>query len=416
MHRPYWRYALETGRTDALHELFRKRRVDYVFTGHDHFYCTTTRDSIRFFQVGPSGSRIKVHDDPAQGAFQNYLFVRVNGDSVEVSVREAGKYEPMPADIVTWESVRAIADIKERALGLSSVTVPQGRSIAGECEVVIENVTGSDLAGKLVWRGVGASWGAAPEEIAYSIAAGGRVSQKVKLSLGNSDSLYPLPSCSLHYPYADGRAVELKRALPVRREGAFLKAARRPVIDGRLNDGLWQAAAPVRSLGDKEGGRSPVEPVEAWVGSDDSLVYIAALCRESKPDRVKADAVERDGRVTDDDHLNIVLDLDRQPGGTDSGQYYQLFVNAAGTVSDRRCWFESGKSRKDYSWDGNWRVAAARGDNWWSVELSCPLADFGRIGPSLGFNLVRFQSRFKDIGVWQVPFEHDPATFGRLHR
>ena len=192
-------------------------------------------------------------------------------------------------------------------------------------------------------------------------------------------------------------------------------AARRPVIDGRLNDGLWQSDVPVRALGGKGGGRLPIEPLEVWVGRDDSLLYVGARCRETKLERVKAAAEGRDGRVTNDDHLNVVLDFDRRPDA-DSGAYYQVFINAAGTVSDRRCWFEAGKSRKDYAWNGNWQAKAMRGDSWWSVELSCPLADFGRVGDTWGLNLVRYQSRFDDIGVWQVPFEHDPGTFGILAR
>ena len=74
------------------------------------------------------------------------------------------------------------------------------------------------------------------------------------------------------------------------------------------------------------------------------------------------------------------------------------------------------ESRKDYAWNGNWRVAARKDRDGWTAELSCPLEDFGSVGRNWAVNAVRFQSRFKDIGVWQVPFEHDPATFGRLHR
>ena len=416
MHRPYWRYALESGRADPMHDLLRKRGTDYVFTGHDHFYCSYRRDSVAYFQVGPSGSRIKVYDDPAQGAFQNYLHVRVSGDTVAVMVRRAGRYDAMPADVVTYEAVRTIDDIKRRALSLTRVAVPQGTQLAGDCEVSIENVTIQPLSGMLFWQDSLTAWRITPREITHNIEPGARVSQRASFTLGDADRLYPLPVCSLHYEYRPGRAVELKQRLPIRRESRLLTLKRRPRLDGKLDDACWQVAAPVRAFGGKSGDGSPVEPAEVWLGTDESLLYIAARVHESQLDELKATVTSRDGKVYDDDHLNIVVAPDRPSVLPDPGVYFQVFVNSLGTVADRRCWMEGKESRKDYSWDGNWSSAAARGDGFWSVELSCPLSDFGNVGPVWSLNAVRLQTRLDDIGVWQVPFEHDPATFGILTR
>ena len=416
MHRPYWRYALDGNRPNPMHELLKKRGADYVFTGHEHFYCSSVRDSIRYFQVGPSGGRTKVYDDRAEGAFQNYLFCRVSGESVTVTVREPGKHEPMPPDIVTFESSKALEDTKRRALTLAQVNVPQAIDISAETDLAIENVTAQHLTGTLTWHDSATSWRAAPREISYSMTPGGRVSQRVSLTLGHSDSLYPLPSCSLHYEYIPGRSVELRPRLPVRRQSSMLSVTSKPSIDGRLDDPCWQVAPPVRSFGSKTGDRPRVEPTEVWIGADDSTLYIAARCRETRLDRLRADVTQPDGRVCDDDHLEFVLDPERRLSAADSDVYYQIFVNALGTVADRKYRLDADKNTKDNPWNGRWRVATGRVDGCWTVEMSCPLPDLGPAGSTWGLNVVRFQSRLKDTSVWQAPFEHDPSTFGVLAR
>jgi hypothetical protein len=89
-------------------------------------------------------------------------------------------------------------------------------------------------------------------------------------------------------------------------------------------------------------------------------------------------------------------------------------VNCTGTIADRVCRFAAGESRKDYSWNGSWQVATGKGADYWTVEMSCPLSDFGSVGESWGVNASRFRSRTKEVAVWQVPFEHDPSGFGLL--
>jgi hypothetical protein len=51
----------------------------------------------------------------------------------------------------------------------------------------------------------------------------------------------------------------------------------------------------------------------------------------------------------------------------------------------------------------------------WSIELAIPFAQFQNYSTTeLGFNLVRYQSRLDKVGVYQVPFVHDPKTFAGL--
>jgi len=421
MHRPYWRYALDQGRPELLHSKFKAAGVDYVFTGRDDFYCSHTWDSIHYFQVGPSGSRTRVDDDPGAGAFQNYLLCRVSGDTVTVIVREPGRNEPLPTDTVTYESIRALQLAMKQAVALDAVNVPYAGPVDASLPLTVRNITTKAVTGKLTWQDSLTAWRVEPREITVSITPQGHVIQSFKAHLANPDSLYPLPTFSMPYEYAPGKKTSIFRSLPIRREAALIRAAKTPVLDGRLSDICWQAAPTLRAFGGRTGGFSPVEPTAVWIARDDSLLYVAARCTDSRTDELKAEVTARDGEVQGDDHLSIVLDFDPSSpaplegkGKGEGKSYHEVFVNPAGTVADRKCWFESGEIRKDYAWNGNWRVATGKGPDYWTVEMSCPLSDFGTVGSRWGVNASRFQSRTKEVAVWQIPFEQDPSGFGLL--
>ncbi len=413
MHRPWWRDALDKGRSEPLHDRFKAAGIDYVFTGHDHFYCTTTRDGIRYFQVGPSGSRTKASDDPTAGAFQNYLLCRISGDTVATVVREPGRDKSMPIDTVTYESIRALNLADKRAVALDAVPVPDTGPLDLALPTTVRNVTARAMTGKLTWRDTLTAWRVKPHEITFSITPEGHVLQSFKLSLASPDSLYPLPAFSLPYEYAPGKKTIISRSLPIRREARLYRCSNRPLIDGLLTDSCWQATPTLRVFGDEGGGTPTAGQTEVWIARDDSLLYIAARCTEDGMQQIKADVSKRDGKVYEDDNVNLLLDLDPAPR-VDSATYYQVMVNAIGTVADRVCRFSGGDSRKDYSWNGDWQVATGKGSGHWTIELSCPLADFGKVGEAWGVNASRFQPRTKTVAVWQVPFKHDPDSFGVL--
>jgi predicted phosphodiesterase len=410
MHRPYWRAGLEQDRPDPLHELFRRYGVDCVFTGHDHFYCTHTQDRVRYFQVGPSGSRTKAHEDRELGAFQNYLWCRISGDSVEIAVREPGQYTALPADVVSWETIQAIRRVRREVVEVLPVVVPLATHLATETRVTLRNLTAMPASGEFCWHDSGTAWRIAPDRMNYTLAPQGSLHQSFAFSLAGSLNVYPLPWYTMPFEYRPGKKTVLEARLPVRREARLITVRTRPLLDGRLDDPCWQTQATLAGFGDRNGNQPLVESCAVWVGADDSLLLLAIRCRESDTGRMTTAVLDRDARVYDDDHVNIVLGL-----GADS-VYYQVFVNAAGTIADRRCVMRGSQSSKDLSWNGNWRAAARKAGDHWTAELSCPLADFGPRGDTWSINAVRLQSRLEETAVWQVPFTHDPRTFGRLSR
>ncbi len=409
MHRPFWRYALEQGFPDTLHDWFCGAGIEAVFTGHDHFYCSHQRDGVRYFQVGPSGSRYKVHDDPALGAFQNYLFCQVDGSELTVTVIEPGAIRS--PDAVTWDAVGLLERAKREAVRLEPLAARAGSAIEQKRALVLRDIAGLAQSGRLEWRTEGTGWQVKPAAMQFQCTANGSCRYEFDFRLPETSAFYPLPRYALDYRVAQGRRTGLTNLLPTRRATEAIVVDEPPAVDGKLDDACWRAWPNVTSFGSRTGEACPVERTRLWFGFDSSRLYLAARCRESRPDLIRASERERDDKVYEDDHLNIVL----APPGSDA--YYQLFVNAAGAIADRSCRLtETGESERDYSWNGDWSVAAGRDEEGWTVELSCPLDDLGAGAGDWRINVVRFQSRIDDIGVWQVPFQHDPATFGTLAR
>ncbi len=430
MHRPFWKYARENDQTDSLHLLCVEAGIDMVFSGHDHYYCSSVWDGIRYFQVGPSGSRYKIYREPDLGAFQNYLLCRVAGDSIQVRVVEPGGVRT--PDVVTWKMLNGVERARSTDIGSSVVIVDRDGAVRDSVTISFQNTSGFTQEGELRWNTEGTAWSVSPDSLRFLAPPDASWHQVFELELTESGMAYPLPSFSLPYRYAPGRSTTLEFPLTVRRRTRAVSAIPTPVLDGRLDDPCWQDPATLGHLGGRTGGVGVIEQTEAWLAFDDSLLYFAARCRESVPDSITTGITARDDRVYRDDHLNLVLDPDRRSTRSFedamqswnrnagdvpvSGVYYQVFVNAAGTVADRKCWLEADSSIRDYSWNGSWNVATMREPGAWTLEMSCPLRDLGYAGRDCGINLVRFQSRLGKIGVWQPPFRHDPRSFGILER
>jgi UDP-2,3-diacylglucosamine pyrophosphatase LpxH len=417
MHRSYWTSALRQGKAERLHDIFKRYRVNFVFSGHDHFYCSALWDSIHYIQVGPSGSRYKEYGDEERGAFQNYLRVHVADSSVRLEVVRPGNI--LPVDCVTLQDIALLDSLDRRSLELSRLDLLPGARVEDSLAATVRNVFNSVLSTRCVWDLDQTNWSVEPETVVVVCNPGASTSNQFQVRLEADRSPYPLPSLNLTCPYGNGKQHTVSRLLPIRCS-AVCHGIVAPRLDGLLNDRSWRNTKPIREFGSKDGGLCPTEPFEVYLAHDDSMLYLAVRCTETQMLSLKTDETARDGKVADDDNLNFLL-----CPNPDSAVYYQLIINPAGTIWDRKCRMENGKSVKDNTWDGNWRVANSLGKDYWILELSIPLSDFGLLPaagqPSAGgrpaewsFNVARFQARNKAVGIYQVPFVSDPGQFARL--
>ncbi|HEX2962256.1 MAG TPA: DUF5916 domain-containing protein, partial [Ignavibacteriales bacterium] len=144
------------------------------------------------------------------------------------------------------------------------------------------------------------------------------------------------------------------------------KSAREIVIDGYLNEQIWQnqAIQDFTQKNPKEGEKAS-EVTHAWIAYDESYLYIAAKLYDSHPDSIVGRLARRDNQI-DSDWFGVGLDpyLDKRTG-------YFFLINPSETVVDGVFYNDSWQ---DNSWDGVWYYAARRDDQGWNVEMKIPFS------------------------------------------
>jgi hypothetical protein len=118
----------------------------------------------------------------------------------------------------------------------------------------------------------------------------------------------------------------VRQATP--RHYVCMRAAIPPVVDGRLGDPAWAAAVWSEDFVDIEGDAKPRPPLRTRMKMvwDADYLYVAA---EMEEPHVWGTLSERDAVIYHDDDFEVFID----PDG-DTHQYYELEINALGTVWD----------------------------------------------------------------------------------
>jgi Carbohydrate family 9 binding domain-like len=224
------------------------------------------------------------------------------------------------------------------------------------------------------------------------------------------------------------------------------RAGKPPVIDGRLDDDAWKAAAWSVPFVDIEGDKKPRPRFRTRVKMlwDDSALYVAAELEEP---HVWATVTRHDAYIFHDDNdFEIFID----PDG-DSHRYAELELNALNTTWDlllTRPYKDGGKAIDNWEIAGLQTAVRIDGtindsrdtDRGWTVEIAwpwrglkeiadCPVpprdGDYWRINFSrvewenevVGGKYRRLKGRPEDNWVWSpqgVVNMHRPETWGVL--
>lgn len=204
-----------------------------------------------------------------------------------------------------------------------------------------------------------------------------------------------------------------KNATPAPREGQI-------TLDGKLDEAAW-AKAPEQTGFEMPLGvtnRQPIPPDQQTsfrVLYDDSTLYLGIRCNEPQMDKLTTLAArQHDAAMWSDDDVELFLD----PVG-DRTEYYQLAINSDGTQVDLYL-IESGNTGKG-GWSAEWKSAAFKGPDYWSVEVALPFAMFhNRPSKSWADNWVFSISRTRTPAPGYFsqysPAEgyHDPKNYGTL--
>ena len=153
--------------------------------------------------------------------------------------------------------------------------------------------------------------------------------------------------------------------------GATLRAVRtaEPLrIDGELDEAFYQNTAPISDFIQNlpNEGAIPTERTEAWVGFDESNVYVSARVWDSAPERDwVANEMRRDSpSIESNDQFGVFLDT-----YYDRRNSVGFFVNPLGGFTDLQI---TNEQDPNTDWNPITQIRTGRFDGGWTVEMAIP--------------------------------------------
>jgi hypothetical protein len=138
-----------------------------------------------------------------------------------------------------------------------------------------------------------------------------------------------------------------------------------PVIDGKLDDPVWQKATRFDNFVTfkPDFGKPTSEKTTIMMTYDRKYIYFAFDCQDSEPSKIKASMAKRDS-IDMDDWIGVVLDtFGDQQGG------YLFEVNPLGVQMDGRI---NSDGNGDASFDTVWESKASINGKGYSAEMALP--------------------------------------------
>ncbi|HLE83092.1 MAG TPA: DUF5916 domain-containing protein, partial [Thermoanaerobaculia bacterium] len=183
-----------------------------------------------------------------------------------------------------------------------------------------------------------------------------------------------------------------------------------PVIDGRIDEPEWTGAAQAEGFVqlEPEGGAPSTEPTRLWLGYDGGHLYLAVRADDDEPGKVVAATLARDGELTHDDTIEVLLDTNG-----DRRTAFLFATNPLGVQVDALVRAEGEEVNLD--WDGLWSTRASRDAGGYSVEIAIPFRTLRfpeRPVQTWGFNVARVIPRKREVTFWK-PMSLDYGFYAR---
>jgi predicted phosphodiesterase len=405
-HKPFWNATVAEGKPDTLHSLFKMYGVDAVFNGHAHQYFSATYDDIKYTGVGSSGGGT---EPGPTGILYHWTLVTIDdkkGMAIEPILLGG---EKRAWDDVTYADIQAVD--RNMLSGLrfrKPALVGEDLVAADTVALVVKNPPlETQLEDSLRWD-VPPGWSVSPKSLAVSIAPGAEAEYRFAVACAGRP--FPAPRFTLRFPYAKGKSCPVKASLDVARTAFCSFVKKPPVIDGSVNEKLWQH--PVTRLFTNDSETMKTDSTRFFFAADSANLYLAAVCFDPAVNTMRAQATERDNGVHLDDCVGWFIVPD-----TSKGNIYQIYFNPNAVTLDQKIAVSpDGKMDADMAWTAEAEVKTARGAGLWSVEARVPLAQFGataKPGQAWGLNCRRKQPGRKANADWQ-PISYDPHGLGLM--
>jgi hypothetical protein len=181
-----------------------------------------------------------------------------------------------------------------------------------------------------------------------------------------------------------------------------------PVVDGTLDDRVWQNAAPLDGFVQAEPfeGQPGSERTDVRILYDDQAIYVGVTCYDRDPSLIVTTDTRRDAGLGEMDSFQMIFDTFR-----DQQNGFVFGTNAAGVQYDAQV---RDQGEQTSSWDGSWEVRTNITETGWTAEFRIPLRTL-RYGPApqtWGLNFYRNIQRTRERTYWApLPREYN---LGRL--
>jgi hypothetical protein len=191
------------------------------------------------------------------------------------------------------------------------------------------------------------------------------------------------------------------RSSDARSDASSVAALQSPAsvdLDGRLDEPAWREAVqvPLTQQAPTPGGVTPfTTTVKALVYGNN--LYIGFAADDPDPPRIAVHSKRRDGDVSGDDTVSIVLD---PYGDRRTGYFFQTNA-AAARIDGLIATFDMAS----LDWDGIWDVRTSRQETGWSAEFVIPVQSL-TFTPGLtswGINFERYVARERMTMRWTSP-------------
>ena len=221
-------------------------------------------------------------------------------------------------------------------------------------------------------------------------------------------SLVLVPSLAFaQNPRQASDTVSRRVAQAARKTGAI-------VIDGKLDDAAWAAAAPQSGFTQSypNPGAAPVDPTEFRVLYDDQALYVGVKMRDAHPDSIAAQLARRDASGIYSDWVHLIIDSyhDRRTA-------FRFTVNPKGVKKDV---YTSNDGQEDVNWDAVWEVGTTVDAEGWNAEFRIPFSQlrFGGADKGVerqwGLQLMRDIARRQGRDSWSPWTRRDAGFVSRF--
>lgn len=184
-----------------------------------------------------------------------------------------------------------------------------------------------------------------------------------------------------------------------------------PVIDGQLDEPLWQKAAVVDDMHEVRPNEfeEPSEESRFYVIYGDDALYIGAVLLDSQPEQVVARVLRQGDFSPGDDGLKVMLDPFNQGRAG-----YVFNLNPHGVRAEG---LYRNVTEINWDWQGIWHGAARLNGDGWTAEIAIPFKtlSFDPANETWSINFNRkIGRRNEEIGWVSYNRVQNPANSGQI--